>query len=1343
MGCIQACAGRGKDEEGLPPPAQFPQFSSRLAQSTSTDNVSRASGRRKKSRGNSSRNGITASGGSAGGPTPADALAHPTKKSGKHKKAVKCHPDNSNGTPEGEVVPTRKKKSSKKKKKKGKAKGRGVSPAPSADTSSPATPQPKAAAATLFDVTDAPAPLPAPPLPPARTPTDLADLSLRQRQLVQYFWNHAMHTASVVPPLYSRIGGSAAVQAAVDLFYTKVLADTRVNGFFEGVGMERQKQMLATFLTVAFGGPNNYTGKNLRDGHRHLVKQGLNDSHFDTIIGHLGATLTELSVPSELIGEAAAIAESVRSDVLCKDEPPATENEPLFNRLGGPAVVQDAVDLFYTKVLADGQINGFFEGIGMNQQRQRLARFLTVAFGGSSSYSGRTLRDAHRHLVKQGLNDSHFDAIIGHLGATLTELSVPSELIGEAAAIAESVRSDVLCKDEPPAAPAADKESLFDRIGGSAAVQAAVDLFYTKVLADVQIGGFFEGVGMDRQKEMLATFLTVAFGGPNIYSGRTLRDTHRHLVKQGLNDSHFDTIIGHLGATLTELSVPSELIGEAAAIAESVRSDVLCKGEPSVEEKAALFDRIGGSAAIQAAVDLFYTKVLADTRVNGFFEGVGMERQKQMLATFLTVAFGGPNNYTGKNLRDSHRHLVKQGLNDSHFDTIIGHLGATLAELSVPSELIGEAAAIAESVRSDVLCKDEPPAAPAADKESLFDRIGGSAAVQAAVDLFYTKVLADTRVNGFFEGVGMERQKQMLATFLTVAFGGPNNYTGKNLRDGHRHLVKQGLNDSHFAAVMELLGETLTELGVPEPLIKEAASVAASVKNDVLCKPAFFAQFAASNASIGLLLDGQDFAALDRLLFASLSEVIKLVHEGRAHQANQVLLKLGPAHRQYGVRPHHLTHFRTELHAWLSAACRGDGDGSVEWDKHAAAAWEAFLTCAAEQVSRGLTKADPGAVNAGKNPLDPACNPAVPAARRVYMLPTSTLAAWCASWDLAGPAVVRQALADGIEKGRTASGTVSGEPKAALVGILGEHPTAAWAVFDALCVMQREVALLESGTSNGGSRGATGGDGGGATKDTFPLISEAVGVLRAAVRDEDTYRACTAYIDGVVRAQLKVRYSTEVCTIWALWWDLTWSCVSPSASSPIVSSPGISGQTLHSSLNSDVRRPPPPRKGTTDELNRSGCSTASGSMNKFVKAKPGGKGSTVFNEGIVAGHNSRASCWLIIEDEKSSKKKCYDVTPFLSKHPGGVSVILKYAGKNATKEFTRVHSPVAWGKLSVCKISLLPPPPPSRIPILPRLRGGLLTKRMEKKAKWSHRNHSIIDPPPPPPQQEFYCGDVE
>ena len=116
--------------------------------------------------------------------------------------------------------------------------------------------------------------------------------------------------------LYAKLGGEAAVNAAVEIFYRKVLNDDRISRFFEGVDMDKQFAKQKSFLTFAFGGPNNYTGLDMRKAHARLVQQGLNDSHFDAVMEHLGATLEELNVPKNLIAQAAAIAESTRNDVL-------------------------------------------------------------------------------------------------------------------------------------------------------------------------------------------------------------------------------------------------------------------------------------------------------------------------------------------------------------------------------------------------------------------------------------------------------------------------------------------------------------------------------------------------------------------------------------------------------------------------------------------------------------------------------------------------------------------------------------------------------------------------------------------------------------------------------------------------------------------------------------------------------------------------------------------------------------------------------------------------------------------------------------------------------------------
>ncbi len=119
--------------------------------------------------------------------------------------------------------------------------------------------------------------------------------------------------------LYEHLGGEAAINAAVDLFYDKALADTRINYFFTDTDMERQRSHQKAFLTFAFGGAPGYDGKRMRDAHAPLVeKMGLNDSHFDAVVENLADSLNELGVNDELIGEVAGIAESIREDILCK-----------------------------------------------------------------------------------------------------------------------------------------------------------------------------------------------------------------------------------------------------------------------------------------------------------------------------------------------------------------------------------------------------------------------------------------------------------------------------------------------------------------------------------------------------------------------------------------------------------------------------------------------------------------------------------------------------------------------------------------------------------------------------------------------------------------------------------------------------------------------------------------------------------------------------------------------------------------------------------------------------------------------------------------------------------------
>ena len=258
-----------------------------------------------------------------------------------------------------------------------------------------------------------------------------------------------------------------------------------------------------------------------------------------------------------------------------------------------------------------------------------------------------------------------------------------------------------------------------------------------------------------------------------------------------------------------------------------------------------IYELLGGEPAIDAAVEAFYTKVLADSNLADFFEGVDMDRQRKMQKDFLTMATGGPSHYTGRSLRAAHARLVEEkGLDGTHFDAVGGHLKATLEELRVPEDLIAQALDLVGGVREDVLAGPEAPVAPAAEpvavaapepvapepleaeppvavdavaavEQPLFDEIGGGAVVAAVAKTFYEQALEDAVLGAHYADADLAKQQTALVTFLTNSLG-----DSPSPANGHEWLVsKKGMGDDGFNRCLELFEAALQGQNVPEGLI--------------------------------------------------------------------------------------------------------------------------------------------------------------------------------------------------------------------------------------------------------------------------------------------------------------------------------------------------------------------------------------------------------------------------------------------------------------------------------------------------------------------------------------------
>lgn len=118
--------------------------------------------------------------------------------------------------------------------------------------------------------------------------------------------------------------------------------------------------------------------------------------------------------------------------------------------------------------------------------------------------------------------------------------------------------------------------TLLDQIGGEDAVNAAVDIFYKKMMADDSVSHFFANTDMDSQSKKQKLFLTTVLNGTSKGAATYMQKSHKHLVDEhGLTDAHFDSVAGHLQDTLEVLSVPGDLIGQIMTNVGGLRDAVM------------------------------------------------------------------------------------------------------------------------------------------------------------------------------------------------------------------------------------------------------------------------------------------------------------------------------------------------------------------------------------------------------------------------------------------------------------------------------------------------------------------------------------------------------------------------------------------------------------------------------------------------------------------------------------------------------------------------------------------------------------------------------------------------
>lgn len=120
-----------------------------------------------------------------------------------------------------------------------------------------------------------------------------------------------------------------------------------------------------------------------------------------------------------------------------------------------------------------------------------------------------------------------------------------------------------------------EKLSLYDRLGGEAAVQSVVEVLYKKIVADSEIGHFYAKTDVATQLDRLSVFVAALFGHQRYPNTTYLWRQSVKLLFSGFNSRHYDHWIGHLHASLVELGIYQESVAEVMSTLEAMREKIM------------------------------------------------------------------------------------------------------------------------------------------------------------------------------------------------------------------------------------------------------------------------------------------------------------------------------------------------------------------------------------------------------------------------------------------------------------------------------------------------------------------------------------------------------------------------------------------------------------------------------------------------------------------------------------------------------------------------------------------------------------------------------------------------
>jgi hemoglobin len=123
-----------------------------------------------------------------------------------------------------------------------------------------------------------------------------------------------------------------------------------------------------------------------------------------------------------------------------------------------------------------------------------------------------------------------------------------------------------------------DTPSLYDRLGGAYNIAPVVDELISKVMSDPRLNAnprvdeAHHRVSPAGFKYFVTELVCREAGGPQTYSGRSMGDSHRHLM---ITDQEWEAFMDDWRQTADKFGLPEPERGELQAIIESTKESIV------------------------------------------------------------------------------------------------------------------------------------------------------------------------------------------------------------------------------------------------------------------------------------------------------------------------------------------------------------------------------------------------------------------------------------------------------------------------------------------------------------------------------------------------------------------------------------------------------------------------------------------------------------------------------------------------------------------------------------------------------------------------------------------------